>query len=98
MGDVLNNLTQVELILLREKALNKRREQHCLWCDKEKAMRRDQKFCCANCRVAYAKAAAQVAFDRLVMEKALWEKEKRELYAEIGELRKEIAFLRSPSA
>ena len=95
MGDVLNNLTQVELILLREKALNKRREQHCLWCDKQKDMRRDQKFCCANCRVAYAKAAAQLAFDKLVAQKSLWEKEKAELYSEIAALRKEVAFLRN---
>ena len=88
MGDILNNLTPLELAEIRERLLNKREDRHCLWCEKVANMRRDQKFCKPACRAAYSYHVAQAAADNLAISRARWEKEKAELLHEISELRK----------
>lgn len=97
MGDILNNLTVDEIKAIREKALDRRESRHCLWCDKEVSMRRDQKFCCANCRASYSQASAQVAFERIISEKAAWLKERDELLHEISTLRRQLQSLAAVS-
>jgi len=90
MGDILNNLTPEELILIKERAASKREERHCLNCDKVYSMRKDQRFCCAACRTAFARHYAEVQHDLLIEEKRRWLIEREALIHEISELRRQL--------
>ena len=93
MGDILNNLTHLELAAMREKALAKRKERACVWCAKTVSMRSDQRFCCPACKTAFARAAAELRHARLLSEQRAWSLERISLREEIRELRREIARL-----
>jgi hypothetical protein len=86
MGDILNNLTHAELMEIRERALAKRVDRNCLWCEKKIPMRKDQKFCCAVCRAAFAQNVAQAEHDKLIREKAAWLVEREGLIREVAAL------------
>lgn len=90
MGDIINNLTQAEILAIRERALEKRSIRMCLWCQKEMSMRKDQKFCCSNCRALFSKYSTQILYDRLLSEQVAWTQEREGLLREISELRHEL--------
>ena len=84
---ILNDFTAAEIQAARARLGSPRTDRSCLWCEKVKSMRADQHFCSTACRAAYARAAAQIAHERLVREKEIWLLEREELIREIAELR-----------
>jgi hypothetical protein len=87
---ILNDFTAAEIQEARARLGTKRTERPCLWCEKTKLMRSDQNFCSPSCRAAYARAAAQVVYERLLREKEMWLLEREALIKEIAELRHKI--------
>lgn len=84
---ILNDFTAAEIQAARARLGSPRTDRPCLWCEKVKSMRADQHFCSTACRAAYARAAAQLAHERLVREKEAWLIEREGLIQEIAELR-----------
>ena len=85
------DFTSAELAQLREASRpSTKKEGSCLWCERVVSMRSDQKFCSASCRAAYANAAARLAYEKLLREKAAWELEREELIRELSALRKRL--------
>lgn len=92
----LNDLTQDQMHAIRESATKgKREDRACLHCHKIISMRIGQRFCSPAHRIAYAHAAAQLAYDKLVEEKARWLEERADLVHEVSELRHQVAHLKT---
>lgn len=88
----LNDLTREEIADIRLKHTPKLK--HCAWCDKEKEMRSDQKFCCDKCRVASSRAMTRIQLESRARMEELWHQERAELIHEISQLRAELILLR----
>lgn len=88
----LRDYTNQELAEIRERTrrLSTPTIRPCLWCEREKAMRPDQTFCSASCRVAYSRAAAQIQYERLLREREEWRARELEYLREIWELKKSL--------
>ena len=96
--EMINELSRMEIEQLRNRANRTKKEtRNCLWCDKEKEMRSDQKFCSPRCKTAYSMGAARVRYERLLAAERLWEQERTDFVKEVRELKKEIAELRARS-
>lgn len=92
MGDKLNDLSKSEIDELRAriKVKNLREERACEHCGIVRHMRPDQKYCSSACRTKAHNERLMLSYEKLVVEKEEWEKERAELHAEIAHLRGKI--------
>lgn len=83
MGSRLNDLKHAELARIQAEALAKKEraktDRECDWCHDISAMKKGQRFCCANCRAFYSEALRTAHL-------AAVEKENAELHVRVGVL------------
>lgn len=89
MTNKVNDLSKAEILAMQTKM--QREERPCLWCEKAIKMLPNQQFCSAKCRAAYSNAAARIAYETLLMEKAVWRKEREEFVREVADLQNQLA-------
>lgn len=98
MGDILNDLTVEQIKEYKRLADEKHyRVLTCFWCDKTFKAKsgKEQRFCSSAHRTAYARAAAKIVYDKLVIDKQVWLAERESFIKEISELRHRVYELES---
>ena len=87
----LNTLTRAEIAEYREKAsLVNTSCSICAWCEKPLTSRKQQRFCCASCRVSFHTANYRLQYERLCAAQVRWESDRLELLREIEELKEKL--------
>jgi hypothetical protein len=101
MSAKLNDFTKLELLAIKEsifKRVQTVKLRKCQYCGEETKMRSNQIFCNKQCKTNWHNEVKRFIFDKLVNERAIWQKEREELINEISSLRKELDKRKAPLA
>lgn len=93
--NILNDLTREQIAQIRYEIEQKKKtvDRNCLMCGKLVAMRKDQKYCCAKCRVQAHNEQAVLLYEKLLREQAQWIVEREGYISEIAELNKKLKIM-----